>query len=267
MALSAEGLFQRASATGVTFLEAIWRDAPAAVLQMARGSPQGGDRFVLAVGVDPGSPETLPAGLTLEGPRPTIIPMVRDPNAAALQSPGFGKGIGRAREQVQAPCWGAAWSSATEAAIAAPAALRAGARLLAVPASLVGFDAAEQVGLLAREAGAGVVGLDPMASGSLDGSFLDGSPLDRTLTSRPPTVSELSSRFGPVTRLGFLTEGRRRTLAQAAVRFVLTLPAVVSVSCEFRSPKTIVELARIDEAPPLTPEELERVSRLGQMAD
>ena len=148
--------------------------------------------------------------------------------------------------------------------MAAAAALEAGARLVAIPASLMGFSEAVDVGNLALERDAGLLVLDPFASGALDGSFLKGSPLDRPTPTRPPTVSELNERLGPVTRLGFLTRARRRTLVQTAARMALGLPAAVSVACEVRSPETIQELSHLESVPELSNEDWAALARLSR---
>jgi len=262
-ALSSAGLFQRASEAGVTFFDAIWHSAPAEVVRLARASPMGASRFVIAVGVDPGAPDPGSSAAAPPGEWPTILPIARDPSRSDLQSPEFVRGMERSVVAFGAPVWGAAWRSAADAQLCGAAAIASGARLLALPASLLSFDAAVELGGPASDAGAGMVGLDPMAAGALDGSFLTGSPLERGPSSRPSTLGELTERLGPITQLGFLTEGRRRTLAQAAVRFVLDLPTFVSVSLEIRSPSTIVELAQIERVPRLSAGELERLSRLG----
>jgi aryl-alcohol dehydrogenase-like predicted oxidoreductase len=195
---------------------------------------------------------------------PTIIPIARDPSQSDLRAPGFARAMERLVSTLGAPVWGAAWTSGTDAQLCAHDALALGARLIGLPISLLSFAAALEIGRKATDAGAGLVGLDPMAGGALDGSFLTGSPLERDAGSRPSTLGELTERLGPITQLGFLTEGRRRTLPQAAVRFVLDLPAVVSVSCDIRSPATILELASVERVPSLSDEELDRVSRLGR---
>jgi aryl-alcohol dehydrogenase-like predicted oxidoreductase len=249
----------------VTLFEAIWRSQTADLVEMVRSAPSGAGRYALLLGVDLATADEVPVVRSGSGEWPTMVPMVRDPTRAALQSEALATGMARARQQLDAPFWGAAWSSASDAELGAPDALAAGARLLALPASLLGYGSAQEVGRQAATYGAGIIGLDPMGAGALDGSFLTASPLDRGATARPPSLSELNARLAPITRLGFLTEGKRRTLAQAAVRFVLTLPAVVSVSCDIRSANTLLELAGIERVPPLTPEETDRLSRIGAL--
>ncbi len=62
---------------------------------------------------------------------------------------------------------------------------------------------------------------DPFAGGLLDGSRISSGLTDRDLPARPIELRTLHAEFDPVLRLAPLTQDRRRTLAQAAIQYVL----------------------------------------------
>ena len=105
----------------------------------------------------------------------------------------------------------------------------------------------------------GLIAYDPFAGGRLDGSrFAEQSLLPGPATG-PVDVRRLHEEFDPVLRLGFLTEGRRRTLGQAALQFVLAWSWVVTTVVPLPSPERFDELLDYTTRPPLTGEELERI--------
>ncbi|MGI0155248.1 MAG: aldo/keto reductase [Thermoplasmata archaeon] len=120
-------------------------------------------------------------------------------------------------------------------------------------APLNGLSEVTSVGCFAR---------DPLGSGRLDGSRFSASIAERRPDTRPPTVRELRRDFDPVLRLGFLTEGRRRTLAQAALQFVGRWPWVCAALVPLPSPDRLPELAEVESVPPLSDAEVERVLSL-----
>ena len=106
---------------------------------------------------------------------------------------------------------------------------------------------------------AGLIAYDPFAGGRLDGSrFAEQSLLPGPATG-PVDVRRLHEEFDPVLRLGFLTEGRRRTLGQGALQFVLAWPWVVTTVVPLPSPERFDELLGYAARPPLTEEEMERI--------
>jgi aryl-alcohol dehydrogenase-like predicted oxidoreductase len=102
----------------------------------------------------------------------------------------------------------------------------------------------------------------PFGSGRLDGSRFDRSLADRPPGFGPSPLRELQREFDPVLRLGFLTEGRRRTLAQASLGFVLRSPWVCSVVVPLPLPERLDELLAAEQAPPFSDEEAQRVLKL-----
>jgi aryl-alcohol dehydrogenase-like predicted oxidoreductase len=110
----------------------------------------------------------------------------------------------------------------------------------------------------AREHRIGVVARVPLASGFLTGKFsahVTFPPDDhRSTLSR----AQIAERVAAVERLRFLERGGR-TLAQAALRFVLADEAVSVIIPGAKTPRQLAENARASDLPPLTPDELRRV--------
>ncbi|MFI5415572.1 MAG: hypothetical protein ACHQ16_08000, partial [Candidatus Lutacidiplasmatales archaeon] len=107
-----------------------------------------------------------------------------------------------------------------------------------------------------RTAGAEALLTNPLADGRLDGRWLSEGTLAQDGPPRPMDLASLQQAFAPVLPLGFLTAGRRRTLAQAAVGFVRAIGAVPSV--RFRDLRQIAELVDPGGADPLSTDEVER---------
>jgi aryl-alcohol dehydrogenase-like predicted oxidoreductase len=107
--------------------------------------------------------------------------------------------------------------------------------------------------------GAALIATDPFAGGRLDGSRFSASLADRSPTAEPPSLRTLHTEFDPILALGFLTDGRKRTLAQAAVEFPLSFPWVASVAVPMPSPERLGPLLAAAAGPPLSPGERDRV--------
>jgi aryl-alcohol dehydrogenase-like predicted oxidoreductase len=104
---------------------------------------------------------------------------------------------------------------------------------------------------------------DPLGSGRLDGTRFAQSIVDRRPDARPLNVRELRREFDPVLRLGFLTEGRKRTLAQASLQFAIRWPWVSSAIVPLPSPERLDELVGAESASPLSEAELNRILSSG----
>jgi aryl-alcohol dehydrogenase-like predicted oxidoreductase len=115
----------------------------------------------------------------------------------------------------------------------------------------------------ARRRATGFLAHDPFAGGRLDGTAIGAAAGDRRPDSPPRSVRELHLEFDPVLRFEFLTRSHDRTLAEAALQFVLRWPWVTSVLVPLPSPERFDGLLRALNAPPLTDPELERVFALG----
>ena len=136
----------------------------------------------------------------------------------------------------------------------------AGGPLYSVAASLLDRAPLVWAAELANHQPVGVFVRDPFADGRLDGRRYSALLADRTPTGPPVGVRSLVAEFEPVRRLGFLSLRGRRTLAQAAVRFLLDVPGVVSVLVPVPPPERLGEFLGSGGAPPLTGEELARLA-------
>lgn len=113
---------------------------------------------------------------------------------------------------------------------------------------------------------AGFIARNPLASGLLDGSRWDRSLRDAG-TFRPPTpLRGLQAEVGPVLDLGFLTSSGHRTLAQAALRYVASLPGVASILVPLPAPERLEELLEFGRTPRLTDEEEARITTVPEIA-
>jgi aryl-alcohol dehydrogenase-like predicted oxidoreductase len=105
----------------------------------------------------------------------------------------------------------------------------------------------------------GVFARDPFAGGRLDGTRFAASVVDRALPGRPLDLRALRAEFDPVLRLGFLSLPHRRTLAQAALQFLLSRAWVTSILLPIPRPERWEEIFGAEEVEPLTGEELRRL--------
>lgn len=113
-----------------------------------------------------------------------------------------------------------------------------------------------------RRGSIGLLATDPLANGRLDGTRFSSALADRSPGVEPPSIRSLHADFDPILRFGFLTEGHRRTLAQAAVRFALAWPWVTTVSVALPRPEHLAALLASENTPPLTGAEVERIAEL-----
>ncbi|MCI4350893.1 MAG: hypothetical protein L3K15_05210 [Thermoplasmata archaeon] len=141
------------------------------------------------------------------------------------------------------------------------AAVRQGASVFHLEASLLDLATLEVAQPSASEGGVSIVVANPHAGGLLDGGWLRAGPFDRHQVSEPLDARAMEQRLQPVTRLGFLTEGRRRILAVAAVQLLLDRPSVASVVVAPGTPKDLDALARPESWSPLTDDELRAFDR------
>lgn len=114
----------------------------------------------------------------------------------------------------------------------------------------------------AVERGTGVIARVPLASGRLAGKFRPAhrfAPADHRAKWPPAWLAE---GIEQAERLAFLARDGR-TLAQAALQFVLAHPAVSVTIPGAKSPKQVDENVSAAGAPPLTPQELAQIERAG----
>ena len=115
---------------------------------------------------------------------------------------------------------------------------------------------------MARETGTGLMVRVPHSSGMLEGKY--------TLETTFPPGDHRSHRprewlvegLAKIASLGFLTEGRPYTLGQAAIKWLLAEPAVVTVLPNVYGLEQLEEFAAASDLPDLEPEDLSRIADL-----
>jgi aryl-alcohol dehydrogenase-like predicted oxidoreductase len=122
--------------------------------------------------------------------------------------------------------------------------------LLAGPISLLRRELVGEIAAGRGEHALPWLARDPFAGGRLDGSWFE-KALVSPPSIGPRPVRELETEFGPVARLRFLVLGGSRSLAQAAVRYVLDLPGVSWTSVPLPRVERWEEILRYDRSPPL----------------
>jgi aryl-alcohol dehydrogenase-like predicted oxidoreductase len=131
-----------------------------------------------------------------------------------------------------------------------------------VQASLVAPEATRRLFPLAAERGVGILVRVPLAHGILAGRhgrdtrFAPGDVRGQA----PPAVVEHFCRL--VERLRFLAEGTGRTLAQAAIRYLLDQPGVSSVLVGIKSSAQAEEAMAASGVAPLTSDEMAEILRV-----
>ncbi len=99
-----------------------------------------------------------------------------------------------------------------------------------------------------------------LAGGRLAGLGPSSGPSPERAPGGPLPIRTLAEEMAPVLRFGFLAIRGRRTLGQAAIRWVLDQPGVDAALVSIPPPERLAELAGWEETPPLTIEEAHRVS-------
>jgi aryl-alcohol dehydrogenase-like predicted oxidoreductase len=108
---------------------------------------------------------------------------------------------------------------------------------------------------------------NPFADGRLDGTRFSATLADRRPRSTPVDLRSLSAEFAPVLALAPLTRSHRRTLAQAAIQYVVRWPWVASVLLPLPSPERWDELCAALNAPSLEDDELRAAGLLADSRD
>ena len=258
---------RQASAIGVDVFDLTYaRPREAAELALAQAFPPGSPAPVclVPVGGAVGSRPAMPGRDGLEGTLPWSedlqrlrrtsldVAILSDPPEGGLSADPRLRLLASARAASEVRAWGVAWRRSGAAGRGMAQALAEGATVLAAPyhlldpAALAGIE--EMLG--AREVS--VVVHDPFARGRLDGTLLREGPARTTGIPRVTDMAELHRSFDLVTRLGFLTEGRRRTLPQAALQFALRPACVASVLVPLAPPDILASYAHLEAVPELS---------------
>nr|MDQ3603222.1 aldo/keto reductase [Actinomycetota bacterium] len=114
----------------------------------------------------------------------------------------------------------------------------------------------------ARKTGTSLVVRVPHSSGMLEGHYDENTTFAKNDHRRHRPKEWLTTGLKKVEQLSFLTESGERTLGQAALKFVLAAPEVVSTLPNFYGKEQIEEFAAAPDTPDLTPEELSRIAEL-----
>ncbi len=161
--------------------------------------------------------------------------------------------------------WGVRFESAPPDPQTLSKLLGLGVRSYAFPVHLLNSAASVPIAQAIGERRGRVLALDVHAGGRLNGQRLLG-PLGSTPPGplRPMDLASLRKELLPVTQLGFLTRDRSRTLAQAAIQFVLGLPDVLAAVVPISDPSRLEEWTHAEARPPLTRSDREEVLRLSR---
>ena len=113
---------------------------------------------------------------------------------------------------------------------------------------------------LARKRGVGVLAREPLANGFLSGKYAPEAVFPEGDIRAALPREYVSAMAETADTLSFLTDGNTRTLAQAALRFVLDDPAVSCVIAGAKTPAQVLENVGAAFVPPITEAERERIA-------
>ena len=114
----------------------------------------------------------------------------------------------------------------------------------------------------ARETGTSLIVRVPHSSGMLEGKYTEETTFAKNDHRRHRPKEWLLDGLKKVEQLGFLTESGKRTLGQAALKFVLASPEIVSTLPNIYDEVQLEEFAAAPDTPDLGPEELSRIAEL-----
>ncbi|HYM15611.1 MAG TPA: aldo/keto reductase [Dehalococcoidia bacterium] len=115
---------------------------------------------------------------------------------------------------------------------------------------------------VARERGVAVLVRVPHSSGMLEGRYTRDTVFGENDHRRHRTKEWLEEGLRKLDALRFLTEGRGRTIGQAALQFILAEPSVASALPNVYDEEQLVEFAAASDTPEFTAEEMARVAEL-----
>jgi aryl-alcohol dehydrogenase-like predicted oxidoreductase len=114
----------------------------------------------------------------------------------------------------------------------------------------------------ARETDTSLIVRVPHSSGMLEGHYDENTTFAKNDHRRHRPKEWLTTGLKKVEQLSFLTESGERTLGQAALKFVLASPEIVSTLPNIYGEEQLEEFAAAPDTPDLTSEELSRVAEL-----
>ena len=136
-------------------------------------------------------------------------------------------------------------------------------RWVGLPASILDAAPLEELARHWPKGEGALVILDPYAGGRLDGGFLE-PPGRGVRPPRPGDPLRMIQEFAPVLPFGFLARAGRRTLAQAALQYLLGIPRVGAVALPAGRPGTLREALALPRVPSLSSEEVRRIQGIGK---
>ncbi len=113
-----------------------------------------------------------------------------------------------------------------------------------------------------RETGAHFLIRVPHSSGLLEGKYTKDTKFDANDHRSHRKQEWLTSGLKKLEKLEFLTAGKRRTIGQAALQYILANPQVASVFPNIYNEAQLEEFSKTSNAEELTAEELDRVNDL-----
>ncbi len=114
----------------------------------------------------------------------------------------------------------------------------------------------------ARETNTSLIVRVPHSSGMLEGHYDENTTFAKNDHRRHRPKEWLTTGLKKVEQLSFLTDSGERTLGQAALKFVLASPKVVSTLPNIYNEEQLEEFAAAPDTPDLTPDELSRIAGL-----
>jgi aryl-alcohol dehydrogenase-like predicted oxidoreductase len=114
----------------------------------------------------------------------------------------------------------------------------------------------------ARETGTSLIVRVPHSSGMLEGKYDQNTTFGKNDHRRHRPREWLLDGLKKVGQLGFLTESGERTLGQAALKFALASPEIVSTLPNIYNEEQLEEFAAAPDTPDLAEDELSRIAEL-----
>ncbi len=115
---------------------------------------------------------------------------------------------------------------------------------------------------VARERGVGVLVRVPHSSGMLEGRYTKDTVFGENDHRRHRTKEWLEQGLRKLETLSFLTEGRGRTIGQAALQYILAEPSVASTFPNVYDEEQLVEFAAASDTPQMSDAEMARIADL-----
>jgi aryl-alcohol dehydrogenase-like predicted oxidoreductase len=115
---------------------------------------------------------------------------------------------------------------------------------------------------VARERGVGLMVRVPHSSGMLEGKYTRDTVFGENDHRRHRNQEWLDQGLRKLETLRFLTDGRDRTIGQAALQFILAEPSVATTLPNIYDEEQLVEFAEASDTPEFTADELARVATL-----